>query len=61
MHTTTGNGDWAVEADGLVKVFGANRAVDGVDLRVRDRHRLRRPRPERRRQDHHDLACSRRC
>jgi ABC-2 type transport system ATP-binding protein len=27
-------GDWAVEADGLVKVFGTNRAVDGVDLRV---------------------------
>ncbi|MET0725332.1 MAG: ATP-binding cassette domain-containing protein [Leifsonia sp.] len=26
--------DWAVEADGLVKTFGANRAVDGVDLRV---------------------------
>ncbi|QEO15376.1 ATP-binding cassette domain-containing protein [Agromyces intestinalis] len=25
---------WAVEADGLVKVFGQNRAVDGVDLRV---------------------------
>src|SRR6186713_1477652 len=35
MHTTTGNGEWAVEADGLVKTFGANRAVDGVDLRVR--------------------------
>ncbi|MET0974255.1 MAG: ATP-binding cassette domain-containing protein [Leifsonia sp.] len=27
--------DWAVEADGLVKTFGSNRAVDGVDLRVR--------------------------
>jgi ABC-2 type transport system ATP-binding protein len=26
--------DWAVEADGLVKTFGSNRAVDGVDLRV---------------------------
>jgi ABC-2 type transport system ATP-binding protein len=25
---------WAVEAEGLVKVFGDNRAVDGVDLRV---------------------------
>ncbi|MFK4730018.1 ATP-binding cassette domain-containing protein [Agromyces mediolanus] len=25
---------WAIEADGLVKTFGANRAVDGVDLRV---------------------------
>lgn len=30
-----GSGDWAVEANGLVKVFGANRAVDGVDLRVK--------------------------
>lgn len=29
------NGDWAVEASGLVKVFGDNRAVDGVDLHVR--------------------------
>lgn len=27
--------DWAVEAHGLVKVFGENRAVDGVDLTVR--------------------------
>jgi ABC-2 type transport system ATP-binding protein len=32
--TTTSNADWAVEADALVKVFGQNRAVDGVDLRV---------------------------
>jgi len=29
------NGDWAVEARGLVKAFGDNRAVDGVDLNVR--------------------------
>jgi len=29
------NGDWAVEAHGLVKVFGENRAVDGVNLNVR--------------------------
>ncbi|GGG53647.1 ATP-binding cassette domain-containing protein [Paenibacillus radicis (ex Gao et al. 2016)] len=29
------NGDWAVEAHGLVKVFGDNRAVDGVDLNVK--------------------------
>ncbi|RTE02572.1 ATP-binding cassette domain-containing protein [Paenibacillus whitsoniae] len=29
------NGDLAVEARGLVKVFGDNRAVDGVDLNVR--------------------------
>ncbi|GLX66522.1 ATP-binding cassette domain-containing protein [Paenibacillus glycanilyticus] len=29
------NGDWAVEANGLVKVFGDNRAVDGVDLNVK--------------------------
>jgi daunorubicin/doxorubicin transport system ATP-binding protein len=27
--------DWAVEAHGLVKVFGDNRAVDGIDLFVR--------------------------
>ncbi|SFS01523.1 ABC-2 type transport system ATP-binding protein [Microbacterium sp. cf046] len=32
---TTFNSDWAVEAEGLVKVFGRNRAVDGVDLRVK--------------------------
>ncbi|GGD53228.1 ATP-binding cassette domain-containing protein [Paenibacillus nasutitermitis] len=30
-----GNGGWAVEAEGLVKAFGSNRAVDGVDLKVR--------------------------
>ncbi|SFS57494.1 ATP-binding cassette domain-containing protein [Paenibacillus sp. BC26] len=29
------NGEWAVEARGLVKTFGDNRAVDGVDLKVR--------------------------
>lgn len=29
------NGDWAIEARGLVKTFGAHRAVDGVDLNVR--------------------------
>ncbi|GGJ62043.1 ABC-2 type transport system ATP-binding protein [Anoxybacillus voinovskiensis] len=27
--------DWAIEAKGLVKIFGDNRAVDGVDLQVR--------------------------
>lgn len=27
--------DWAIEAKGLVKVFGKHRAVDGVDLTVR--------------------------
>ncbi|WP_394552734.1 ATP-binding cassette domain-containing protein [Agromyces sp. MMS24-JH15] len=34
--TTSASHDatWAVEAEGLVKVFGQNRAVDGVDLRV---------------------------
>jgi ABC-type multidrug transport system ATPase subunit len=32
---TNSTTDWALEADGLVKVFGANRAVDGVDLQVR--------------------------
>lgn len=30
-----GPGDWAIEAHGLVKTFGDNRAVDGVDLGVR--------------------------
>lgn len=35
-RSTTGpSTDWAVEADGLVKTFGSNRAVDGVDLRVK--------------------------
>jgi ABC-2 type transport system ATP-binding protein len=29
------NGDWAIEASGLVKAFGSYRAVDGVDLNVR--------------------------
>lgn len=28
-------GEWAVEAHGLIKKFGSNRAVDGVDLNVR--------------------------
>ncbi|WP_129689601.1 ATP-binding cassette domain-containing protein [Gottfriedia acidiceleris] len=32
---TPNNGDLAVEASGLVKIFGDNRAVDGVDLNVR--------------------------
>lgn len=29
------NGEWSVEANGLVKAFGDNRAVDGVNLNVR--------------------------
>jgi ABC-2 type transport system ATP-binding protein len=29
------NNEWAAEANGLVKTFGDNRAVDGVTLRVR--------------------------
>jgi len=28
------NGNWAIEAQGLVKTYGTNRAVDGVDLKV---------------------------
>jgi ABC-2 type transport system ATP-binding protein len=32
--TTVTSYDWAVEARGLVKRFGAHRAVDGIDLRV---------------------------
>ncbi len=34
-NKTLGRGEWAVEARGLVKTFGDNRAVDGVDLQVR--------------------------
>jgi ABC-2 type transport system ATP-binding protein len=34
MSQTTSHKDLAVEARGLVKVFGDNRAVDGVDLAV---------------------------
>lgn len=32
---TDSTSEWAVEATGLVKVFGQNRAVDGVDLQVK--------------------------
>ena len=42
----------AIETSGLVKIFGDNRAVDGVDLTVPARHRLRPARTQRRRQDH---------
>jgi ABC-2 type transport system ATP-binding protein len=35
MTTTTGGAPWAVEAHGLVKTFGDNRAVDGIDLQIR--------------------------
>ncbi|WP_308634917.1 ATP-binding cassette domain-containing protein [Paenibacillus silvisoli] len=34
-HIQTNGGEWAVEARGLVKSFGDNLAVDGVDLNVR--------------------------
>jgi len=34
-HSKQGFGELAVEARGLVKKFGSNRAVDGVDLEVR--------------------------
>lgn len=36
QHSKAGSGsrDWAIEARGLVKDFGDNRAVDGVDLQV---------------------------
>lgn len=33
--TNLKNSKWAVEAEGLVKTFGDNRAVDGVNLNVR--------------------------
>ncbi|MCL6459040.1 MAG: ATP-binding cassette domain-containing protein [Gorillibacterium sp.] len=32
--TAPNHGDWAIEAQGLVKTYGSNRAVDGVDLHV---------------------------
>src|SRR5690606_27766166 len=35
VSMTDSTSDWAVEATGLVKVFGQNRAVDGGDLRVK--------------------------
>ena len=38
QHTkliTPNHSDWAVEASGLVKTFGDNRAVDGVNLNVK--------------------------
>jgi ABC-2 type transport system ATP-binding protein len=35
VESTLENKRFAVEAHGLVKVFGSNRAVDGVDLNVR--------------------------
>jgi len=35
MKSPLENNEWAIEARGLVKHFGENRAVDGVDLNVR--------------------------
>ncbi|SDC37231.1 ABC-2 type transport system ATP-binding protein [Terribacillus halophilus] len=35
MKTVDTNSEWAVDASGLVKTFGENRAVDGVNLRVK--------------------------
>src|SRR5579875_1817185 len=35
VDPTLCNAEFAVEASGLVKTFGANRAVDGVNLKVR--------------------------
>lgn len=35
MTTSTTGAPWAVEAHGLVKTFGDNRAVDGIDLQIR--------------------------
>ncbi|NUU62080.1 ATP-binding cassette domain-containing protein [Paenibacillus agri] len=32
--TARDKSDWAIEAQGLVKTYGSNRAVDGVDLNV---------------------------
>jgi ABC-2 type transport system ATP-binding protein len=33
--TTSTTGPWAVEAHGLVKIFGGTRAVDSIDLQIR--------------------------
>lgn len=33
--TDPGHSEWAIEAEGIVKVFGEHRAVDGVNLKVR--------------------------
>lgn len=35
IKTSFGQTDFAIEASGLVKIFGDNRAVDGVDLKVK--------------------------
>ncbi|WP_088006943.1 ATP-binding cassette domain-containing protein [Indiicoccus explosivorum] len=35
LQTASPETEWAVEAHGLVKVFGKHRAVDGVDLAIR--------------------------
>ncbi|MCY9549760.1 ATP-binding cassette domain-containing protein [Lysinibacillus xylanilyticus] len=35
MKSSLANSEWAIEARGLIKHFGDNRAVDGVDLNVR--------------------------
>ena len=45
---------WRSRRPASAKSFGETRAVDGVDLAVRTRLGLRRPRPQRRRQDDHD-------
>ncbi len=34
-HAGAPSAEWAIDAEGLVKVFGTNRAVDGVDLHVK--------------------------
>ncbi|OKP69769.1 ABC transporter [Paenibacillus helianthi] len=34
LRAATSKKEWAIEAEGLVKIFGDNRAVDGVDLKV---------------------------
>ena len=44
----------ALATQGLAKRYGPRVALDGLDLRVPDRRRLRVPRAQRRRQDHDD-------
>ena len=65
VEEMSGVRETAILAEGLKKSYGQVQALDGVDLAVAARHRVRAARPERRRQDHlrpdpHDAARARR-
>ena len=51
--TATPPPDLAIEVRDLRMSFGEHTVLDGIDLTVPTRHRLRPARPQRRRQDHH--------